>query len=151
MASSTSRTFPVLGLAWPLLVLGLMAAFDVTISPASPKPTHIPGRLTYDGKPVSHSRIAWDPPANPMRSWARSVPSGRTAGSRSPRTTCPGNRAGMTSSSSSKSTISRWHKQGGFEAMGTRLRGRRSGHSRVPSSTKDSEPVHGSRHIRVVG
>jgi hypothetical protein len=35
-----------------------MAVFDVTISPASPKLTHIPGRLTYDGKPVSRSSIA---------------------------------------------------------------------------------------------
>ena len=65
MASSTSRTFPILGLAWPLMVLALMAALDVTISPASPKLTHIPGRLTYDGKPVSHSSIALVPSGQP--------------------------------------------------------------------------------------
>ena len=65
MASTTSRTFPILGLAWPLLVLGLMAALDVTISPASPRLTDIPGRLTYDGKPVSHSSIALVPSGQP--------------------------------------------------------------------------------------
>jgi hypothetical protein len=122
MASTTSRTFPILGLAWPLLVLGLMAAFDVTISPANPKLTHIPGRLTYD-KPVSHSSIALVPSGQPDAVLA---------------TLCPVWADGSFTLAPYDAPLEpgrydifiileeydlRWHKQGGYEAMGAQTAG----------------------------
>ena len=65
MRPSVSLSVRMLAFEGVLLVLGLIVAWRSGFSPASPNLADIPGRLTYNGKPVSRSIVALVPSGQP--------------------------------------------------------------------------------------
>ena len=124
MASSTSRTVPILGLAWPLLVLGLMAALGRHHFPGESQAHPHPGAPDLRreaGVSLQHR----SGPLGPTRrgpGGALSRLGGRLVHARPPYN-APLEPGRYDIFIILEEYDLRWHKQGGYEAMGAQTAG----------------------------